>query len=177
MLEPGALELAFLVTVTERLVDCVWLEETLREAVTVWVTVGVPRGVLEIVPVGEENFELEPVLQGERTAVADGCWEILEDPVELRGTVGLSPGVPENGGLSEAAVEGDTAVLKLRMLIDACGDPVTDCVELLKTDTELLSVLTDVKLPTEVPEFGPLAEIAGEELLALLKDPIELRDP
>ena len=35
VLEPGALELAFRVTVTERVVDCVWLEEALREAVTV----------------------------------------------------------------------------------------------------------------------------------------------
>jgi len=176
VLEPGALELAFRVTVTERVVDCVWLEEALREAVTVWVTVGVPRRVPEIVPVGEGNFELDPVLQGEGSAVADGCWEIVGDPVGLRGAVGLSPGVPESGGLSEAAVEGDTVALKLGMLIDACGVPVTDCVELADTLAELLSVPTGVKLPRGVPEPGPLAETAGEELPALLKDPTELID-
>jgi len=49
-------------------------------------------------------------------------------------------------------------------------------VELLDPETELLSVLTDVKLPTGVPEFAPVPEAAGEELPALLKDPTELVD-
>ena len=54
---------------------------------------------------------------------------------------------------------------------------MSDWVELLDTDAELLALNKGVKLPTGVPEFGPLAEIAGEELPALLKDPTEVRDP
>ena len=45
------------------------------------------------------------------------------------------------------------------------------------TDRELLALNKGVKLATEVPEPGPLAEIAGEGLPAALKDPTELRDP
>ena len=45
------------------------------------------------------------------------------------------------------------------------------------TDAELLLLNKGVKLATGVSEPGPLAEIAGEELPAALKDPTELRDP
>ena len=48
--------------------------------------------------------------------------------------------------------------------------------ELPDTDDELLALNKGVKLATGVPEFGPLAEPAGEELTTAVIDPTELRD-
>jgi len=150
VLEPGALELTFWLSVTVRVVECVGVEEGLGDGSTLCVIVG--------------GFEPDPVLQAHGTAVDDGSCVAVGDPVGLRCAVGLG----------EAAVEGDTVVLKLGMLTDAFGDAVADCVGLTDIDTVLLALNKGVKLPRGVPEPGPLAEIAGEELPALLKDPTEV---
>ena len=49
--------------------------------------------------------------------------------------------------------------------------------ELKDTDAELLALNKGVKLTTGVPEFGPLAEAAEEELTTAVTDPTEVRDP
>jgi len=54
---------------------------------------------------------------------------------------------------------------------------VSDWVELLDTDAELLADGKGVKLPTGVPEFSTVPEAAGEELTTAVTDPIEVRDP
>lgn len=134
VLEPGALEVAFCVTLTVRVVDCVRIEELLGEGSTLCVMVG--------------SFEPGPVLEGDWLTVEDGIWLTVDNPVGLRGAVRLS----------EGAIEGDTVALKLEMLTDACGDTVGVCVELPETDAGLLALNNGVKLATGVPEFGPLAE-------------------
>ena len=87
VLEPGALELAFWVTLTVRLVDCVGVEEGLGE----------DRGLCVIVG----GFDPDTVLQADGIDVEDGSWLTVGDPVGLRGAVGLG----------EAPVEGDAVAV------------------------------------------------------------------
>jgi len=112
-------------------------------------------------------------------AVADcvGLTDIDTVLLALNKGVKLPTGVPEFAPLAEIAGEElPTPVRDPTEDIEAPGDPVRDWVELLDIDAELLALNKGVKLPTAVPEFAPLAEIAGEELPALLKDPTELVD-
>ena len=138
VLDPGGLGLTVCVTDTESVPDCVELEEVLREGDTLCVTVGVPRRVPEIVPVGEGGLEPETVLDAHWSAVPVCRGDTVGEPVELRATVGVTPGVPENWGLGEVAAEGDPVPVTLGTLGEGCGDAVSDCVEVPETDTQLL---------------------------------------
>lgn len=170
MLELGGLELTVRVTDKESVVENVRLEEVLSDGGRLCVPVGEPRRVPEIVPVSEGGLELDTVLDAHWSAVGDCSWETLGV------AVGVAPGVPESGGLADAAAEGETVVLKLWTLADVCGELLGNCVKVPAIEPELLSVCMGDRVVEGVPDVATVTEGAEEAVRALLNVPTGLTE-
>jgi len=97
--------------------------------------------------------------------------------LELCSVVKLPTGVPDVCGVAVATAERvSTGVILSKELRDAWDDGVSDCVELLETDGELLRLLSAVKLPTGLSDVCGVAVAATEGVSTGVKLSKELRD-